>query len=81
MHILGTNDLEQSPRGKVLLNHNSTEYLRHNFEIVFSLNPVSTESTDGSSRSTMWGMERIELAQDTDMWRALVNTVMSLRVP
>jgi hypothetical protein len=28
-----------------------------------------------------WGMDWIELARDTNMWRALVNAVMNLRVP
>jgi hypothetical protein len=27
------------------------------------------------------GMDSIDLAQDKDRWRALVNTVMNLRVP
>jgi hypothetical protein len=27
------------------------------------------------------GMDRIDVAQDRDQWRALVNTVMNLRVP
>jgi hypothetical protein len=27
------------------------------------------------------GMDWIDLAQDSDKWRALVNTVMNLRVP
>jgi len=29
----------------------------------------------------MWGIDWIVLAQNMDMWRALVNAVMNLRVP
>jgi hypothetical protein len=33
-------------------------------------------------RGTEWdGMDWIDLAHDRDQWRALVNTVMDLRVP
>jgi hypothetical protein len=33
-------------------------------------------------REIEWGgMDRIDLAQDMDQWRAIVNTVMKIRIP
>jgi hypothetical protein len=29
----------------------------------------------------MWGMDWIDVAQDRDRWRALVDAVMNLQVP
>jgi len=29
----------------------------------------------------MWGMDWIDLAQDTDRWQAIVHAVMNLQVP
>jgi hypothetical protein len=36
---------------------------------------------NGSSRGWMGGIDWIDLLQDRERWRAVVNTVMNLRVP
>jgi hypothetical protein len=36
---------------------------------------------NGSTGSGLWGVEWIELAEDRDRWRALVNALMNVRVP
>jgi hypothetical protein len=39
-------------------------------------------NTEIDLREIGWdGMDLIDLAEDRDQWRALVNTVMNLRVP
>ena len=36
---------------------------------------------DGSSKSVIGAMNWIDLAQDRDNWRAVLNAAMNLRVP
>jgi hypothetical protein len=54
------------PEGKRLLGRPS---LRWEHDIKFNLQEVG------------WGMDWIELAQDRDRWRAVLNAVMNLRLP
>jgi hypothetical protein len=43
---------------------------------------IKTNNIKMDLREIGWnGMDWIDLAQDRDQWRALVNTVMNLRVP
>jgi hypothetical protein len=40
------------------------------------------DNTKMDLRAIGWdGMDWIDLAQDRDQWRALVNTIMNLRIP
>jgi hypothetical protein len=43
---------------------------------------VNNTSIKMDFRGTGWdGMDWIDLTQDSDQWRALVNTVLNLRIP
>jgi hypothetical protein len=45
-------------------------------------NPRWVDNFKTDLKNKGWnGMDWIDLAQDRDQWRALVNTVMNLRVP
>jgi hypothetical protein len=55
--------------------------LLHPREIKF-LVPTGEDNSKMNLREIGWGsMDWIELAQDRDHWRALMNTVMNFRVP
>jgi hypothetical protein len=45
------------------------------------LGPVSLAALKMNLQEVGWGMNWIDVAQDRDRWRALVNAVMNLRVP
>jgi hypothetical protein len=52
--------------------------------IIFIISPRRwwVDNIKSDLRDVGWdGMNWIDLAQDRDQWRALVNTVMHLRVP
>jgi hypothetical protein len=49
---------------------------------LFNPNYIRFSNIKIDLREIEWdGMDWIDLAQDRDQWRALVNTVMNLRVP
>jgi hypothetical protein len=60
----------------------ATAYIHPNVFTSILLLPVGQAGGAWDLREIGWdGMDWIDLAQDRDQWRTLVNAVMSLRVP
>jgi hypothetical protein len=58
------------------------DYVGWIFRLEIEIGTSLVDNIKMDLREIGWdGMDWIDLAQDRDQWRALVNTVMNLRVP